>query len=254
MTENSIDTSIYGQRKTAYCEKFALSHLSALRPIYLGGALRRPEGNPEEAWRNVAEHSLVSGIFADILAEEFGKSDEERRTVVRAALVHDWAKKRESKAIDEELERSGTLSFSRLKEIITESEKKLSSMGFTPSEIDLSSANIPRTPDGPQTDLGKIIWFVDMMLSGTQPTPILDRLTAVEKGIENGVQNDVRGRRSRALVNAYGEQLGVSSINEINRQLAPKISKELARRIKYPGDPMDLPLYLETKFKERVNR
>lgn len=242
------DTAISAVQKRKYCQHFALTHRRALRPHDKEGTLRIK--NNDRTFRGADLHNLTAGIFADIFAEQLGLGPDSRTRVVGAALMHDWAKGSEVKAIEKVVEETGGMTWEHLKAIKDSQDDRLRAMGVSDDVITLTSANVPKTIKGPQTDEERIIWYIDMMLSGTTPLRIPDRLEAVNKDLE--VSFGSRARQTRAIIAAYGESLGVTNINDVNRQLVPKISADLAERMGFDGDPLDLPLHLTTLFEQRV--
>ena len=72
---SEADNPVFDRKKTAYCAEFAVAHLSAFRPHYKRGEIL---GKGPEVWRNVSEHCLVAGIFADILAEKLHLPPDQR--------------------------------------------------------------------------------------------------------------------------------------------------------------------------------
>src|SRR3990167_1664323 len=134
MENKSQEPLEFERRRTAYCSKFALSHLSSFRPHYQRGETL---GKGPEIWRNVSEHCLVAGIFADILSEEFGLPEAERTMVVNAALLHDWYKKFESMAIAAG-RRDQSLSLQTLDDIKKRDGQAIREMGVADGTIRLT--------------------------------------------------------------------------------------------------------------------
>ncbi len=61
-------------------------------------------------------------------------------------------------------------------------------MGVPDGVIRVAGANVPLTAGGPQTDPEKVMWYVDMIVSNTEISPLMDRLDKVEAGWD-GKQN-----------------------------------------------------------------
>lgn len=249
MTEIVTLTQDYDGPKTAYFAGFARSHLSAFRPHYRQGETL---GKGSEVWRNVAEHCLVAGVFADILADELHLPAGQRDTVVTAAIMHDWFKKHESigqRAANED----GTLSLQTLSEIKARDSQALQKMGVSQEIITLIGANVPDTPEGPQRLPEKIIWYVDAMLSNTEPAPIQQRFDDLERGWDGGKEDPTRAERNNAFSSLYREQYGGKSLYEVQRKLGDKIGAEFAQIMGYQGEVSQLPLFLKEKLMERIN-
>jgi hypothetical protein len=96
--------------KTEFFSLFALNNMEAMRLLKKFGLLRQEEESREHrAWgklegqersfRNIAEHSLVVGVVADVILERLAErgfiSPEDRKRGTKAALLHDLAKRQE---------------------------------------------------------------------------------------------------------------------------------------------------------------
>lgn len=238
--------SIDIKRKTAYMQSFATSYVDSFRPHYKMGETL---GKGPEVWRNVSEHCLVAGVFADILAEGLALPQADRTTVVKAAILHDWNKKHETlqmRSVDNPVSLEMYLS------VKEQADEQLRNLGIAEDIIALSDANISPTTRGPQTDSQKIIWYVDMMLANTDAVPIIERLDRVEAGW-NGQYNDPeRAATVRKFIDIFKPMYGGLDINQVNRMLVPQISQDFATRLGFLGDPQDLPYHLTSKLQERI--
>ena len=249
MTEIVTSIQDFDRRKTAYFAGFAQSHSSAFRPHYRQGETL---GKGPEVWRNVSEHCLVAGVFADILADELHLSVDQKVTVVKAAIMHDWFKKHEStaqRAANEE----GKLSLSILSGIKEDDSQKLLAMGVPQDIVNLTGANDPETQDGPQTLPEKIIWYVDAMLSNTEPVPIRQRFDDLERGWDGTKEDPARAERNNAFSNLYSEKYSGKSLYDVQRELGDKIGAEFAQLMGYQGEASQLPHALKNKLRERIN-
>lgn len=249
MAETVNTARDFDRGKTAYFADFAKSHLSAFRPHYKQGETL---GKGPEVWRNVSEHCLVAGVFADILADELHLATDQKSNVVKAALAHDWFKKHESMA-QRAASENGTLSIQTLSEIKERDSQALQEMGVPRDIISLTGANVPETPEGPQELPGKIIWYVDAMLSNTEPVPIRQRFDDLERGWDGTKEDPVRAERNIAFSNLYEDQYGGKTLYDVQRELGDKISAEFAQIIGYQGEASQLPLFLKEKLTERIN-
>lgn len=249
MTEIINPLPDFDSKKTAYFTDFAISHLSAFRPHY-----KRDEilGKKPEIWRNVSEHCLVAGVFADILADELQLSTVQKDKVVKAMLMHDWFKEHESKT-QQDASKQGMLSSLKLAEIEAKERQILHEMGVPQDIIDLMEANIPKTIAGPQGLPEKIIWYVDAMLLGTEPVSIQQRFDDTERGWDGTKEDPNRAERNKAFSDLFKDQYGGKSLYDIQRQLGNKIGAEFAQIIKYQGEISQLPLFLKEKLVERIN-
>lgn len=235
-------------RKTKFFSKFAASHLSAFRPHRSQGETL---GKGPEVWRNVSEHCLVAGVFADVLAEELGLSADQRDRVVKAAILHDWFKKHEAIAQRAEKE-SGELSLHTLNRIKEADTMALKVMGVSQDLVDLMGANVPETVEGPQSVSGKIIWYVDAMLSNTDAVSIRQRFDDLERGWDGAKEDSLRAERNKAFSDLYRERYGGRSLYDVQRELGDKIGAEFAQIMGYQGELDQLPLFLKGKVIERI--
>lgn len=121
---SSNDHTTTEKRKTRFFAHFALAHLDVMRLLKTLGLLRQTgEKSPtdeeqrdkkikhherfarrilngeERSFRNIADHSLVVGVVADILLQEAVKkgliTDAQRKQGVYGALLHDATKRKE---------------------------------------------------------------------------------------------------------------------------------------------------------------
>ena len=233
----SLTSQDFDRRKTAYFSDFAKSHLSAFRPHYKQGEIL---GKGSEAWRNVSQHCLVAGVFADILADELHLSADDKDKVVKAAIMHDWFKKHESMTL-RAASKEGTLSLETLFEIKAKDNQALQEMGVAQDIIKLTGANIPETLGGPQSLSEKIIWYVDAMLSNTEPVPIKQRFDDLERGWDGAKEDPSRAERNNTFNNLYKKQYHGKSLYDIQRERGDRIGAELAQMIGYQGEVNELP-------------
>src|SRR6185436_11074978 len=90
------------QKLRRYCATFAQKHVSLFRAHIIGKVL----GKEHDAWRSVSSHCLMAGMFADVLAEQLHATHAGRRVVCQAAILHDWAKRREVERLSIEMQLS----------------------------------------------------------------------------------------------------------------------------------------------------
>jgi len=180
--------------KTKFFSDFAMNHAAMFRPHFLrGGTLASgfEEKSSRDIWRNVAEHCLVEAALTDVLAEELKLPDDVRRTVVSAAILHDWYKKREKEQTTQ-AKADGTYSTATPDEIEARGDAELrNDFKIDPTIIELTHSNVPPTPAGPDTLEKKILWYADHILSNTDVVRIEDRFIDLERGWD-GTKEDPR--------------------------------------------------------------
>ncbi len=261
MTEFSPDRAQFSpaefaRAKTKYFTQFAANHAFAFRPHVRAGRTLAQSGTEKtspDIWRNVSEHCLVEAVLADILAEELKFPDHERRTVVQAAILHDWNKPHEVQAIEAAMA-AGTSVLAALEQVKATGNAILRDQFHIPEEvIALTDATIPPDAAGPKSLAATLLWYVDHIVTGTTIVPVNERLDNLERGWTGTKFDEGYAAANRAFSDAYAERYGGRSLNsDVNRALGPIISRDLADRIGLIGDPADLPRYLERKIEERI--
>ncbi|HUW21479.1 MAG TPA: hypothetical protein VMW41_02305 [Candidatus Bathyarchaeia archaeon] len=254
--DNLSESGDFSRKKTAYCQHFALSHKDVFRIHQEAGLLGLKKRGSRE-FRNVAEHCLVAGIFADILCELAGMGQTERNRVVKAAILHDWNKRDEvnklSRILIDKSKMKGyaRLSLRDIEEIKTTQAEFLRGNGVEAEIIRLSQANIPETDEGPQTLTEKIVWFVDAMLYDTEPVAVSQRMSQSQKPTWDYTEN-IRIARNQRISEAYRARYRGRSLLEVQQALAPKVSADIAEAVGYQGEPAFLPEFLREQFVQRV--
>jgi hypothetical protein len=240
--------------KTNYFSQFAMNYAAMFRPHYRSGdTLAKTFGDKAspDIWRNVAQHCLVEAAVADVLAEELQLPADERRTIVSAAILHDWYKKREKEQIAQATT-AGTYSSNTLKEIEVRGDAELrEKFGIDPTIIELTHSNVAPTPAGPETLAKKILWYVDHIVSNTDVVPIEDRIADAERGWDGTVEDPNRAAFNGAMSDRYKEKYGGRSLYDVQREIGQRLNGELSERIGFAGKPEDLPLYLKAKLEAR---
>ena len=226
--------------KTQFYSNFAVAYHSAFRPHFRrGGTL----GKKRDAWRNVAEHCLVAGVLAKHLAKLMGLSAVQIKNVTYAAILHDWNKKHET------LMRKQSVSMASLRSLLMQmrdaDQQILLQMGYSQAIVRLAGANVPADQDGPQTDEEKIVWYVDAMLTDTQPSRISDRFDELER-------HPLRGKSNIEFSNSFVEVYGIS-LYDLQRRIATKVESYIASRIGFTGIPEELPFALEEIVKAKIS-
>lgn len=231
--------------KTRYFSRLALSHKNALLPHWHEGETLGKKDDPE-IWRNVGKHCLVAGAFANLLARKLGLPVEEIRDVTEAALLHDWYKKHET------LARKRAITVVEIRDLIQHEKEKdcrilREQYGFRERVVRLTGANLPTDARGPETLSERILWYVDAMLTDTEPMRIRQRFDDLENHPE-------RGESNRAFSESYRPVYGGISLYELQRQLGDAIGKEFATLLGYQGDPEDLPFFLKSLLEEEIRK
>ena len=57
------------------------------------------EGRLVDEWANVYEHCFTEGLVASIVAEALRFDSDEKDSLIKAALLHDWYKRVEREAV-----------------------------------------------------------------------------------------------------------------------------------------------------------
>ncbi|MBI2035435.1 MAG: hypothetical protein HYT12_01990 [Candidatus Liptonbacteria bacterium] len=180
-----------------------------------------------------------------------GLSHHERHSIVRALILHDWFKKHESLALRRAIN-DGSFSLELLDELKAKDANILLEMGIPSDIVNLTGANIPNRAEGPTVLAEKIILYVDIMLTNTEPVPIDERFDNLERGWDGTKVDPERARRYKFFSAAYQNKYGGKSMFEVQRALGRKLSLEFSEMFGYAGDPNKLPLFLKKKFQEKL--
>jgi hypothetical protein len=250
-TTSNLNDNEFSRKKTDYFATFALQHKTAFIPHReLGGLLRHD--SQSDVWRNVAEHCLLAGVMADILAEQLNLDQQARKQVVQAAILHDWHKRHEVAAI-ELARKNGTFTYGRMQEIWHEDQEKLRAFNlFDEETIRLSGANTPDTIEGPVSDQEIIIWYVDAMLSNTTILPIADRFFNDKRGWDGEKEIPERKQRAYDYSHMFREAYSGNPLDDVQLTIAVNLNNVLSSRIGYTGNSANLPLYLKTLLHDRI--
>lgn len=223
---------------------------------YAGRDVRRGE-----VWNGAGEHTFALGMLAEILARKMGLSEERVKRAALAGGVHDWWKKHEILRMwdaEDALKAQGTpvsrdtadapeviaairRAFDDAKE---EDRAGLRALGFPEDVIALAGANRLRDAAGPRTDEELIIFYLDHVLAGVRPVPMLER-----------IRKAVGGNPSYAAYEAsFRAQLGGRTSHEVLLEdgKGAEIQRRLAERLGYDGDPDTLHECVAHLFAEAV--
>jgi HD superfamily phosphodiesterase len=217
------------QMRTRYFSAFAQRHMNEMRILAAGDVL----GKESEGWRNVSEHCLVEAVGADILAERLGA---DREKVVQAALLHDWYKRHEV-----EMSRSdGVEGYWRS---IEEDKVILREKGIAEDIITISKAIIPESADpeylSNRSVEEKIMYIMDMMTSGTQWMPPLERqkISAKNPNVQAFSESYRKRFNGKSLLELLIEDQAIvvkefeTKLGLATGELVPYLKEELQRRI-----------------------
>ncbi len=272
--ENFIYSSFQGfePHQRYYIKHFTRNHAAVLSPHHRHRLIKPTQEVQEdhEHFQNVAEHCVMSGIYAAILSDELGLSPNQKDIATTASMLHDFSKRNEIEQTDP-LIREGSFTLDAFQKIKTEDQILLQKYGFSEEVSRAAGANTLEDTKGPQDDAGKIVWFVDAMLYDTTPVAVKERL---EKGRtllqSNG--NGQRGKRNQIMSDIMKEKLGGVDYYDAQEKVGEGISKEFAERIllhkltqTIPTDelleaaslilkPETLPHYLHQQFEIRTRK
>lgn len=230
MSEQSFD------KARGYWTKRALSSLSLMRTSKKAGLFPESEG-----WRNVVEHELVEAEAADVLAEKLGLSEEARKTLRIAALLHDVYKRREI----EKTEKEGASGFD-----VSAKEQSdwLRSLGYSDEVIDLTESaghtsfkefidNFDSIPTSK-----KIMHYVDDITLNNDIVPLMTRINALEKNLRYK-------ELSEQLRNVFGGRIYF----EVQREISKRIEEEFAPKLGVEN-PSEMPAFIRECISNRINK
>lgn len=236
------------KKRTKYFAEFAAAHTSAFRPAYKEG---QTLGQGPEVWRNVSEHGLAAGAIADILAEEFELDEKTRKDLVDAVIMHDWYKKHEIQAMDK-ARKEGELNLAKLDEIKEKDTQILREMGIPEHIIELAGSNVPKDEKGPETIEQKIAWYIDAMLTGTDPVKVSGRYQDLLRGWDGKKVDPIKAERNKKFSDIYREKYNGRTLFEVQEEIGGRVEHEFAERMGYEGDPRNLPFVLRDKLEQKI--
>lgn len=233
------------QRK--YLASFAQKNVSQFRPHRVGEVMGR-----ENLWRSVAEHCLIAGVFADILAEKTRLPKERRSMLCHAAILHDWGKRREVERLELEVQKGTRLFLPVIKQQKSLDRTILLNLGISDAVISLSEENFPESKKGPLTLEGQILWYVDASLFHTEPLTPEERLSHTRSGWNGETYNNARAQ-FMALFNEECRQIYEDiTFFEVQSNLAGVIGTQLSHLLGL-SNRKEIPKFLKQCFAERVN-
>lgn len=259
MAKEGTPISAEIKKEQDYFAWFALAHHSALVPHYKRGEVLGKK--KVEPWiAKTTPHCLVAGAYADILIDtlaetglpEYQLTQTDKKTVVDAAILHDWRKKKEVQTIDA-ARRACTLTYETLEEIKSADAAELQEMGFNENIIALTGANVSDSEMGPTTFPEQTIWYVDAMLSLTDAVPIAERFANLDRGWTGEREDPDRAARSKAFSKLFAPKYNGAPLFEVQRSIACRLDAQFATALGLDTDPSQFPLFLKGKLQERIS-
>ena len=277
------DWKSFSKQRRNYIAAFTRRHKSMLAPHFkVGETLGRKEkkdaeGKTEEEkriWRNVSEHCVMSALLAETIAKELGLDDDDVRKVTEAALIHDFDKKNEIRIAseldvsdddipglindlggdNESLTEEGKEKAREMKRLIDkageEGDQKLRKMMDANDRrlvedelIELSGVSVASDTNGPQTDIEKILYYVDEILTGAEVVSPSDRIAVSYENMRNKLWSL-----------GYMEEFDGESLQEVETRLTQKFGEEFARRIEgFQGDvDSGLPFHFQRLLEKKI--
>ncbi|TSC75816.1 MAG: glycosyltransferase [Parcubacteria group bacterium Gr01-1014_31] len=180
-------------------------------------AILQNQGQLTGEWSNVADHCLTEAAAADILAELLQLPAADRTTLVKAALLHDWYKRKERERVTREGQ--GTYDASA-----ATSEQGLAALGVDPTVVTIAH-RVGHTqcryfldhPDAPL--LERAMFWLDTVTHGNRIVGINERVDQLESADRYRELNE----QGRAV-------LGGKTYFQAQRGTALAIERQLTQR------------------------
>lgn len=224
------------KKVTRFWAARVLSAISEMRHGKKTGLLPKSEG-----WRNVLEHELVEAEAVDVLAEKLGVSEEDRKNLRTAALLHDVFKRKEIERAREE----GASSFDSSAE---DQVNWIRSLGYSEDVVELvqsvawtSLEEFSRDFDTIPT-ARKIIHYVDDITLGNDIVPLDKRIKYIEEKPEYKDHNE----RGKAIFDGR-------TYSEVQREISRKIEQEFAPKLGV-SDPSTIPAFIKDCINSRIQQ
>ena len=216
--------------KTRYFSDFAIKHFSEMKILKKGGIL----GKENKDWRNISEHCLAEAVGADILAEHL-KAD--RGAISKAALIHDWYKRREIEKMKQEGGGKG------YQDTSVEDVNFLKEYGVDEKIIKISHSNIPESADVEylknRSLEEKIIHYIDIITSGSEFVNYEERIRIVGQKKHNIEFSE-----------SFRSQYDGKSLFELQQEVAAIEQDEFEKALNIQqGTLID---FIKEKLKERI--
>jgi len=218
--------------KTKLFSQFALSNFGIIKMYQESGIL----GKGNEGWRNISEHCLTVAMAGDILAEA---TNADRERTVKAALLHDWYKRREVEAMKEF---GGDVGHRKAME---EDEKLLKEAGISKDLIHLAHSNIPETEDlaknRQRSKEEKIMHYIDLITDGSNFVGFKEKL-------------DLARTKPKVVefCDSYRSKYNGKSLLDVQEEVGADEEVELADMCGVEGDR--LIDFINQKLQDRINK
>lgn len=200
-------------------------------------------------WINVSEHCLIEGAVCDVLGELLGLDKKEINTIVAAAFLHDFYKRKEL----EEAAQYGSEAFSRA---VKESTEILRNHGFSEKVIKLIEAvghnALKRIMEKDVSLSEKIIHYADDIVLGANIVLLDERIDYLELN-PNYKELNQSGRK---IFNG-------KTYFEVQREVGHKIEQEFAKKLsRFAGsssggklkDPKKLPEFIKQEIHKKIEK
>ncbi|MDP2586382.1 MAG: hypothetical protein Q8P32_01240 [Candidatus Komeilibacteria bacterium] len=204
-------------------------------------------------WGDVTEHCLVEAAMADIAADLYGLPDNEKQTLIIAALLHDWRKRGEIE------EGRGESDPQKIEAIYQKSKEGLWQGGLkNPEEVsrliesishislpgfaELQEDNSIKLKDGLDQS-AMIIHYIDEITRGTDIVTLDERLDYLDKVVPERYPYNEQGK------SVWGGRTFFEAQREIGHLIEDKLAAKLGLE-----NPKDLPVMLKQKLLEKINK
>lgn len=230
------------KKRAKYFSRLALRNLSLIRLHKEFGLLPRKEG-----WGNVTEHCLVEAAAAEVIAEKLGLNKDMKEKLVKAAIVHDFYKRREIEGAG----KSGN-GMAAFDESVAESDEILKRKGVDETVCLVAGSSAHTSLGGMELvvenmdrldDVGKLRAIFNYLDNVTLNNDLVELDTRI-----NLLESNPRYRR----LNEEGREIfNGRTIFQVQRSIAEKIEKWLASNFGLAVQ-RDLPLFLKRAVEEKI--
>lgn len=175
-------------------------------------------------WSNVYDHCLTEGLVASVFADLLKLDADDREALVKAALLHDWYKRKEREA-------AGQHGASQYDAAALRSAEGLKSLGYSERIAELT-ASVGHTSlkaiEATDDFLRKLMHYIDDMV--LQKTVI---------GLRERVQRTWAKDQYRELNESGRAVFGGKTYAQVQEEVGLKIERQVARRLGCaPGEVM----------------
>lgn len=167
-------------------------------------------------WSNVYDHCFTEGLVADVLSDLLNLVPADRDTLVKVALLHDWFKRKEREAVNQQ-------SADQYNAKAVESAERLKDFGYSSEIVELTkSVGHTSLTKILQSDnfLEKIMHYIDDITFGNNVVKLDERMDQLEMA-----------DRYKEL-NKSGEKIhNGKTYFEVQREVGHQIENEIAKRL-----------------------